>query len=190
MEDRRTNKICIGNKTITLLYATLKDRKEIHNMDHEEKEIHDSIYHGPVKPTPFNEVADDEDIEFHKGYKNKSNYLLIEYGNKVIGAVSHSNNQGPIENMEIDITIRSTEYTGKGLGSQTILLLTDYLHDEYGIKAFIIRPSKINIRAIRAYEKSGFIKVENYNGKLYGDPDDYYGDYGLNGTENMVKSYL
>jgi len=182
--------ICVKNDSISLLYATLADRRTIFDMDFEDKTVYDSIFHGLVQPHPYNEEPDEEDIEFHKGCKNKNNYLLIEYDNQIIGAISHTYNKGPIENMEIDITIRSAKFIGRGLGSQTIILLTDYLHNEYSIKTFIIRPSKLNKRAIRAYEKSGFKIIADYNGSLYGDTEeDYYGDYGKDGTENMVKTY-
>jgi len=58
---------------------------------------------------------------------------------------------------------------------------------------FIIRPGKHNRRAARAYEKSGFRVDVSF------DPNDYYtaedvalwgnGDYGVDGTLNMVKRY-
>jgi diamine N-acetyltransferase len=57
---------------------------------------------------------------------------------------------------DIDIWLRSEADCGKGIGSDAIKTLTDYLNTEFGIKRITISPSARNQRAIAAYQKSGF----------------------------------
>ena len=183
--------ICCGNKHITLYYASMADKKLIYDMGREEQEIFESMFYGECESQPWEEY-EQKNNEFYTGEKGKNNYLLIEHNGEVVGAVSHSYNQAITENMEIDIWLRSTKYTGKGLGTQTITLLTDYLNREYSIKTFIIRPSKENSRAIRCYTKSGFTVLPDFNAQEYygadvGEWGD--GDYGIDGTLNMIKIY-
>ena len=188
--DGRT--LCCCNNNISLYYAKIADKKMIFDMSREEQEIYDSMFYGENNPYTWEEYAEKEN-EFYSGEKSKNNYLLIEYTGEIIGTVSYSYNQAEIENMELDIYLRSDKHTGKGLGTQTLILLTDYLSNEYLIKTFIIRPSKTNGRAIRCYEKSGFAILNNFDACKYYvglDISDWgNGDYGIDGTLNMIKTY-
>jgi RimJ/RimL family protein N-acetyltransferase len=131
--------------------------------------------------------------KYFPGDESRNAYLLMESAGEIIGWISHAYKNSNIENMEIDIMFKALKYTGKGVGSKIIAALTDYLNEKYGIKTFIIRPGKHNARAIRAYEKAGFAVMDTF------DPNDYYeaedvtlwgdGDYGADGTVNMIKIY-
>ena len=50
-------------------------------------------------------------------------------------------------------------------------LLIDSLCRDYSIETFIIRPWLKNKRAIKAYEKCGFVVTNTF------EPSDYYGKY-------------
>jgi diamine N-acetyltransferase len=52
--------------------------------------------------------------------------------------------------------LRSSEVCGRGYGSDALLALTRHLHETFGVTKFILRPSRRNTRAIRAYAKAGF----------------------------------
>ena len=56
--------------------------------------------------------------------------------------------------------MKNDDSCGKGYGSDALRTLCEYLFKELGIKKFIIRPSVQNQRAINAYQKSGFRKIE------------------------------
>jgi hypothetical protein len=67
-----------------------------------------------------------------------------------------------------------------------------FLNNEYAIKTFIIRPGRKNSKAIKAYEKCGFSVIDNFNANdYYGDDIGEWGDgdYGAEGTVNMIKQY-
>jgi RimJ/RimL family protein N-acetyltransferase len=156
-------------------------------MAFEDADIWQSMF---KKKTEFEwaQIRDEED-HFFGSEPGKSKYLLIEYQSEIIGTISHTHHDGKIESFELDMWLRSTQYTGKGIGSTAINILIDYLLQQYSVNIFIIRPWIRNKRAIRAYEKCGFreredFDVTDYYGKYleqYGD-----GDYGVEETCNMV----
>jgi diamine N-acetyltransferase len=61
--------------------------------------------------------------------------------------------------MELDIWMDGENRCGKGFGTDTIICLTDFLHCKYDINTFFMVPRKKNLRAVKSYEKSGFIKT-------------------------------
>lgn len=48
---------------------------------------------------------------------------------------------------------------GKGLGSQFIILILNFLREEYQAKKVVLDVKNNNLRAIRAYKKCGFQKI-------------------------------
>lgn len=48
---------------------------------------------------------------------------------------------------------------GKGLGSQFIILILNFLREEYQAKKVVLDVKNNNLRAIRAYKKCGFKKI-------------------------------
>ncbi|WP_052959016.1 GNAT family N-acetyltransferase [Methanoculleus sediminis] len=186
-KDRANRQIYIEKDGITLLYAEPSDRRFIYEMAFEEPEIWQSML---AKKDDFDwsELRDEED-HFFGSVPGKSKYLLIQYRGEIIGTISHTCNNGRIENLELDMWLRSTKYTGKGIGPAVIAMLIDRLVEEHGIRTFIVRPWLQNARAARAYEKCGFRRRKDFV------PSDYYGeylerygegDYGTQETVNMV----
>jgi len=154
---------------ISLLYAEDGDRQFIYGMAFEEDEIWKTMIKSR-EDFPASELIDEEG-HFFGSDPGTSKYLLIEYGDEIVGTISHTWNDGKIPNMELDTWLRSTRYTGKGIGSSAMKLLIDSLIKDYGVKTFIIRPWSKNPRAIKAYGKCGFVAVDSF------DPEDYYGKY-------------
>ena len=60
----------------------------------------------------------------------------------------------------MDIVIGDKNYWNKGLGTQAMLLLTDYLFTEKNADILYIAPQTWNTRAVRTYEKAGFKQVK------------------------------
>ena len=172
---------------IKLLYAENTDRQLIYDMAFEEDEIWKSMF---TSKADFDwAVLRDEEDHFFGSTPGKSKYLLIQYQDEIIGTISHTHHDGKIENFELDMWLRSTKYTGKSIGSTVMRMLIDSLVEQYGIKIFIIRPWVKNPHAVKAYEKCGFRRRENFV------PSDFYGkylelgsegDYGVEETVNMV----
>jgi len=57
----------------------------------------------------------DEEGHFFGSEPGKNKYLLIQYQGDIIGTISHTHNNGKLENLELDMWLRSAKYTGKGI---------------------------------------------------------------------------
>lgn len=60
----------------------------------------------------------------------------------------------------IDTFIGEPERWNRGLGGQALSLVLDRLFREHGATHVVVAPTSLNQRAIRAYEKLGFRKIE------------------------------
>lgn len=180
----------IGDR-INLRFATKEEIRIVYDLMVAD-DIYDAMF-DEEHPAPSWEAFREDEIEYFKGCANKNgNYLLIELGDDIAGCISYSNGYDKILYSELDIWL-SGVHTGAGLGTEAILLLRNYVHNEYGINVFLIRPWKKNVRAIKAYNKCGFHEVEGFDiGDYYGDDElEAFGDgdYGIDGTVNLVMRY-
>jgi len=60
----------------------------------------------------------------------------------------------------IDQLIGDPELIGKGIGPKVIAKFIDKLKSQESVKEFIVDPDPLNKRAIRSFEKVGFVKSE------------------------------
>ena len=102
----------------------------------------------------------------------KQDLFLINYNGKKIGFVQiYKYNENKIEKLnnydsifEYDIFIGESEYISKGLETQIVNYVNDYIYNNYLCDCIVLRPFDRNKRAIRCYEKCGFIKIDEYIG--------------------------
>lgn len=183
------NKLFFQKGDISLFFTEEKDRKLIHQMAFEEEGIWKSFL-TKKEEFPYSQV-EGEDPEYFNGKQSKNKYYLIGYKKDVVGVIGHTYHDGVTKAFELDIWLRSSAFTSKGIGSTTMKLLIERLVKLYEVKTFLIRPWKKNKRAIRAYEKCGFVEKPGF------DAADYYtrylktdgeGDY-KDETYNMVLDY-
>jgi RimJ/RimL family protein N-acetyltransferase len=73
----------------------------------------------------------------------------------------------PPDTIGIDITIGEEKLLSRGIGSAAIRAFITKLRAE-GHEKFIIDPDPANARAIRAYEKAGFVVIPELAGKTPG----------------------
>lgn len=88
------------------------------------------------------------------------------------------------KSVELDIWMRSEACCGKGYGTEALDALCRYLHDRLGVEQFMVQPSARNPRAIHAYEKLGFKRLDlplESARELWG-PNDYWD------SEYMVRT--
>jgi RimJ/RimL family protein N-acetyltransferase len=180
----------IKGKNMNLIFAKKEDRRVVYDMLVSPETIH--LMFDEAHPAPTYDEFDEE-AYFYSGESNKlGSYLLIEHENEVIGSVSYACDYEKNTYSELDIWLKSTNHTGKGIGREAINLVVDHVHNEYKINNFIIRPWIKNMNAIKAYKKCGFVEfphteLRNYYGdesfKEYGE-----GDYGIEETINLIKT--
>lgn len=86
--------------------------------------------------------------------------FVISHGGDEIGCIAH----GPIDLLndvvELDIWLAERTLTGRGLGSEALMLLADWLQANYGVNRFLARPSRRNVRALRAMRRAGFRETD------------------------------
>ena len=109
----------------------------------------------------WKEFCDDyKDFFFDGTKKNVGRCYLIVVDNAPVGQINYHTLHRNYKHTELDIWMKNDDSCGKGFGSDALITLCQYLHNELGIREFIIRPSAQNKRAIRAYQKAGFRKIE------------------------------
>jgi RimJ/RimL family protein N-acetyltransferase len=104
--------------------------------------------------------------------------FLIVVDGEPVGQVTYNDivERDGRRQVELDIWMRSEEFCGKGYGTDALDALCGYLHEKFGVSQFMVQPSARNPRAIKAYEKLGFRRLElsiEAARELWG-PNDYY----------------
>ncbi len=86
----------------------------------------------------------------------KDRHFMINLGRKTIGHISLSKRKN--DWYETQIVIGEKNYWNKGYGTEAIKLLIDKAR-RFGIRKIYLEVRPNNKRAIRAYQKAGFIKA-------------------------------
>ena len=150
----------IDKVLVSIREATNEDRVNVFEW-FTNKDIADAMFMGelyPDNPLPTKEeFFEDYSAYFFDGSAlEKGRLYIIQYKNESIGAISYSSDHLKGKRAELDIWLSGKEVCGKGYGSEAIRLLCEELTQNLNIEEFIIRPSKMNKNAIRAYKKAGF----------------------------------
>ena len=94
-----------------------------------------------------------------------------------VGCIAH----GPInllkDVVELDIWLAGSQHTGRGIASQALAVLAEWLQANYGVNRFLARPSRRNVHALRALRRAGFretdLPAQEVVAKLRLPPGDY-----------------
>lgn len=118
------------------------------------------LYPDNLPPT-WEEFCEDHLPHFFDGSAPElgRSYLIVVNG-EAVGQVYYNDIEvvDGIRRTELDIWMRSEKDCGHGYGSEAILLLCQHLFEQLGVTQFMMQPSVRNPRAIRAYEKIGFVR--------------------------------
>lgn len=134
---------------------------------------------------------DFEDFYYQKEHEDLGSVMIISNNEGEIGCLCYACFHLKPKSAELDIWLNKLEHCGKGYGNMALRKLVEYLKYK-GFERFIIRPSEKNTRAIRAYEKVGFKrvqdKIETLKAYLLPEFLDIYGDgdYGFQNTAVLV----
>jgi RimJ/RimL family protein N-acetyltransferase len=130
--------------------------------------------------TVFKPMTRDMEEEWFDALKHRENaiYFSIQIttdnnSKKIIGNCAIQNIDGKDRSSTIGITIGEKNYQNKGYGTEAMELLVKYGFDILNLNRIGLSVYDFNIRAIRAYEKAGFIEegikrqARYYNGKYH-----------------------
>ncbi|HET9024157.1 MAG TPA: GNAT family N-acetyltransferase [Burkholderiaceae bacterium] len=86
--------------------------------------------------------------------------FVIAAGEEEVGCIAH----GPInllkDVVELDIWLAGAQHSGRGVASQALAVLAEWLQASYGVNRFLARPSRRNVRALRALRRAGFRETD------------------------------
>ena len=181
----------IKTKRFVLKKIKLRDANQNYANWFNDKEIKNNIQYASKK----------QNIALLKKYiKNKSNKsnviflaIRVKKNNNHIGNIKFEPFDNKNKETTMGIMIGDPKWRGKGLAKEVLEAFSIYLNKKYGSFKIFLAVSRKNIKAIRAYEKTGFIeysdqgKVDKRNIKmvLYTN----YGEKYTVGTANFGNKY-
>lgn len=154
----------ISGERIEIVPSTISDKKKVYRWLCESETTKNHM--GPPNfedhPIPtWEDYCQDFDDYYFDGTKPENGRVyILKHEEEEIGAICYASFHLNNRSAELDIWMGSEKNCGRGLGTEAIKLLCDHLENN-GIERLIIRPSERNVRAVKAYEKAGFIKVPN-----------------------------
>jgi RimJ/RimL family protein N-acetyltransferase len=125
-----------------------------------------NAYAGPFfcteeAPPTWEEFCSDYQALFFDGSApEKGRVYIITQGDDDIGAVSYDARFRKPGEADIDIWLAREDLCGQGLGSAALRSLSVILKESLGFERLIISPCGNNTRAVRAYLKTGFKKLD------------------------------
>lgn len=164
----------LKNKLLTLRPATIQDKRSVYNWLAHSNLTSEMLGppNFPDNPIPtwddFNEDYLDHYFDGSQPLKGQC-FILIHNGQQ-IGQINYNAIDTNLNSTEIDIWLADREFIGKGLGTEAIKILCDFLDKSFNCKTIYIAPSRRNVSAIKAYKKAGFIETQNI-------PDNFVPDY-------------
>jgi len=103
--------------------------------------------------------SDYVDYYFDDSHPELGRCFVIEVDGRPVGQVNYNDIERDANRTELDIWMFAERHCGHGWGSEAVRLLCDYLHRHMGVHGFYIKPSASNTRAVRGYEKAGFVRT-------------------------------
>ncbi|WP_165475021.1 GNAT family N-acetyltransferase [Legionella yabuuchiae] len=140
-------------KLITLRPVIDEDSEQYFNWINNKELV---LYNANYKPVSrsdhqkwFNDIRNNESTVIFSIISNQTGQLI---GSCSLRSISRQH-----KNAELQIRIGEMEYQNQGLGSEAIDLLVSYGFTKIQLKRIYLYVFADNIRAIKAYEKCGFI---------------------------------
>lgn len=172
----------LRGKLIALRLSTMNDRRKIFDwLSH--SDVTSSMFGEPIfpeEPAPtWEEFCADHTPHFFEGeITEQGRCFVMQVSNEEVGQIYFNDieNRNGIKRVELDMWMRAEIYCGKGFGSDALNTLCDFLTQRFGVDQFLVQPSGRNPRAIRVYEKAGFVRLNIPLQEAVKDwgPNDYF----------------
>lgn len=148
----------LKGRLVRLRPATMADRTMVHAWSYAPDVARWLHLSDPPSKTLDAWGEDWEDHYFLDGGGERGRMYLILRDEEPVGVIAHSDVDAR-RRVEIDLWLASAAHFGRGYGPDAIEVLVAFLQAERGVRTFMMQPSARNPRAIRAYEKAGFVRV-------------------------------
>jgi RimJ/RimL family protein N-acetyltransferase len=166
----------LTTKILTIRPATLPDKKKIFNWL-----ANSDLTSEMLGPPNFSDNPIPTWDEFDKDYLDyffdgsqpmKGRCFVLEHKGQEIGQINYNEIDTNTKSTEIDIWLSERQFTGKGLGTEAIKALCNYLDKSFDCKTIYIAPSKRNSIAIKSYKKAGFMETDQLPMNFIADYND------------------
>ena len=170
----------IQGKKVVLRIATEQDKQMIYKWM-VESDITPSMMRAPNfpdNPVPtWDKFCTDWKSHYFDGLEPTfGRCFIITVDGTPVGTIAYNNIDERHRRTELDIWMSCESNCSKGYGPDALQTLCKYLFQTYGVIEFMMQPSARNSRAIRAFEKTGFQRLDLTLKEIeakYG-PRDYY----------------
>ncbi len=157
---------------VRLAYTNLRNRKDAYDWLYHSDilEIEDSPTDPPDIESPSYEEfrRDYPDYFFDGSSPGDGRCFLIEVldSGEQIGMISYTSFHLKPGVSELDIWLKARKYIDHGYGTEALRRLCDSLFMDMDYHTLIIRPYRKNLRAVKSYEKVGFLR-QNMDPEIY-----------------------
>ena len=118
--------------------------------------------------TPFNKIREKEWVEnLYKDEKNIALGIMVKEDDKLIGNIGMHRISIPNRHAVLGIFIGDKTCWSKGYGTEALNLMLRYGFDQLNLHRVYLTVISFNPRAIRAYEKAGFVREGVYREHIY-----------------------
>ena len=116
-----------------------------------------AVLHEPSVARWWGEPESREDVLGKLSTSSDVVLLVVEVGGELAGGIEYLEESTPeYRHAGIDVYL-AERFQGRGLGVGAVRLLAQFLFDVRGHHRLTIDPAVDNVRAVRAYEKVGFV---------------------------------
>ena len=111
-------------------------------------------------PTPEQFASEYPDYFYDGSRPYAGRMFIVSAHGEDIGCISHDAIDLLNDVVELDIWLAERRVAGHGFGSEALIVLCDWLQASYGVNRFLVRPSRRNVKALRAMRRAGFRETD------------------------------
>lgn len=155
----------IRGKVVGLRLSTPDDRRRIYDW-FARSDLTASMAGEPLfpdaPPGTWEEFCEDHTPHFFEGETTEQGRcFIIQVDGEDVGQIYYNDieERNGVKRVELDMWMRAEKFCGNGYGSDALDALCNFLAKRFGVEQFMVQPSARNPRAIRAYEKVGFVRL-------------------------------
>lgn len=149
---------------VTLRAVEREDMKRFHEMERNVDLV--LLADGEWQPKPLAAIEKEFDKDLERG---EHSYFAIEVDGKLIGGCGLHHSHRRDGSTEFGIGIYDPEYIGKGYGSDAIRTLLRWAFQIQNWRRVHLRTLACNERAIRTYQKLGFVEEGRLRQQVFFD---------------------
>lgn len=116
----------------------------------------------PDHPIPsYEQFCEDYEPYYFEGSRPfDGRGLIVQAGGADVGFLNYCRVDLLRDVVELDLWLAAFVHCGHGYGSEALALACDWLQENFGVNRFLVRPSRRNVRALRAMRRAGFRETD------------------------------